>query len=177
MGQTKLERYAQEIVPGLWLGERWACRYAREAGFSTICVLESPCVQGCFHAPILAIDDGVILNHPETQLMKKEYGGFIRCEAHLLKTAHRVIDKFLKTGPVLVHCLAGTERSPLVVATWLCERHGLVLREAYDLILKKRPTVEKKTFWLGDAERDVYEGEHRAESFGSVLGTLPKEKH
>ncbi len=60
MGQTKLERYAQEIVPGLWLGERWACRYAREAGFSTICVLESPCVQDCFHAPILAIDDGVI---------------------------------------------------------------------------------------------------------------------
>jgi hypothetical protein len=32
MGQTKLKQRAQEIVPGLWLGGRWARRYAREAG-------------------------------------------------------------------------------------------------------------------------------------------------
>jgi hypothetical protein len=55
MGQSKLERHAQEIVPGLWLGGRWACRYAHEAGFKTICVLESLCcgVEDCFHAPVL----------------------------------------------------------------------------------------------------------------------------
>jgi hypothetical protein len=158
MGQTKLERHAQEIVPGLWLGERWACCYAREAGFRTICVLESRCVEDCFHAPILAIERGVILNNCETQHPRKENGGFIRCEAHLLKTAHLAIDEFLKTGPVLVHCLAGTERSPLVVATWLCERRGLPLDSAYKPIIKKRPIIQKRDFWLSDAEESGIRG-------------------
>jgi len=154
MGQTKLEQHAQEIVPGLWLGGQWACRYAREAGFGTICVLENPCAQGCSHAPILAVGSGGILNDRETQLVKEEYGRLIRCAPHLLKTAHLVIDEFLKTGQVLVHCLAGRERSPLVVATWLCERHGVTLDEAYGLIISKRPVVERRAFWLSDAERD-----------------------
>jgi hypothetical protein len=26
MSKSKLERHAQQMVPGLWLGERWACR-------------------------------------------------------------------------------------------------------------------------------------------------------
>jgi hypothetical protein len=141
MDQTKLEQHAQEIVPGLWLGGRWACSYAHEARFRTICVLESPCVQGCFHAPILAVDSGVVLNGRETQVVKEECGGFV--EAHLLKTAHLAIDEFLKIGSVLVHCLAGRERSPLVVATWLCERHGFTLDEAYEFIISKRQIVER----------------------------------
>jgi protein-tyrosine phosphatase len=73
------------------------------------------------------------------------------CDAHLLKKAHYAIDKFLKTGPVLVHCLAGSERSPLVVATWLCERHSFTLGEAYKLLMRKRPIVEERAFWLSDA--------------------------
>jgi protein-tyrosine phosphatase len=102
-------------------------------------VLENPCVQCCFHAPVLAVDSGVTLNDRETQIVKEEYDGFIRCEAHLLKTAHLAIGEFLKTGSVLVHWLAGRERGPLAVATWLCERHGSTLDEAYGLIISKRP--------------------------------------
>jgi hypothetical protein len=156
MALTKLRHHAQEIVPSLWLGGRWACRYAREAGFRTICVLENPCVQGCFHAPVLAVDSRVPLNDGETQVVKEEFGGFTRCEAHLLKTAHLAIDEILKRGSVLIHCLAGRERSPLVVATWLCERHGLTLDEAYELIISKRPNVERRASWLSDAERNRY---------------------
>jgi hypothetical protein len=157
MGQTKLERHAQEIVPGLWLGGRWACRYAHEAGFKSVGVLESPCcgVEDCFHAPILVIDSSVRLRDRATPLTVEEYCSLIRirCDAHLLQKAHRAIDEFLKAGPVLVHCLAGSERSPLVVATWLCERHGLTVGAAYDLIISKRPMVEKREFWLTDAEK------------------------
>jgi hypothetical protein len=140
MGKSKLEQHAQEIVPGLWLGGQWACRYAREAGFRTICVLETPCaIEDCFHAPIFVIDTSA------------------RCDTHLLKKANQAIDKLFKTGPVLVHCLAGCERSPLVVASWLCKRHGLALGEAYNIITSKRPIVEKRDVWLTDAERDRYE--------------------
>jgi Dual specificity phosphatase, catalytic domain len=156
MGQTKLRHHAQEIVPGLWLGGRWACRYAREAGFRTICVLENPCVQGCFHAPVLAVDSGITLHDRETQLVQEQPICFVRCEAYLLKTAHLAIDEFLKAGSVLVHCLAGRERSPLVVTTWLCERHGFSLDEAYGLIISKRPIVERRASWLSDAERNRY---------------------
>ena len=160
MSRSELERHAQEIVPGLWLGGRWACRYARETGFNTICVLESPCgVEDCFHAPVLAIDSSVRLHDPTTPLTVEEYCSLIRvrCDAHLLKNAHHAIDKFLQAGPVLIHCLAGRERSPLVVATWLCERRGLSLGAAYELIVSKRPIVEKREFWLTDAERDRHE--------------------
>ena len=74
MAKTKLEQHAQEIVPGLWLGGRWACRYAREAGFKTICVLESPYgVDHCFHAPMLAIDSSVRLHDRATPLTVEEY--------------------------------------------------------------------------------------------------------
>jgi Dual specificity phosphatase, catalytic domain len=156
MGLLKLERHAQEIVPGLWLGGRWACRYAREAGFQTICVLEIPCVQCCFHAPVLAVDSGVSLSDRETEVIKEAHCGFVRCEVHLLRTAHHAIDEFLETGSVLVHCVAGRERSPLVVATWLCERRGLTLDEAYRLIISKRPIVEGRASWLSDAERNRY---------------------
>jgi hypothetical protein len=162
MGKSKLERHAQEIVPGVWLGGRWACRYAHEIGFKTIGVLESPCcgVEDCFHTPILVIDSSVHLHDRTTPLTVEEYCGLIRirCDTHLLQRAHQAIDKFLKTGPVLVHCLAGHERSPLVVATWLCERNGLSLSAAYDLIISKRPIVEKRDFWLRTAQRVRYGG-------------------
>jgi hypothetical protein len=157
MGKSKLEQHAQEIVPGLWLGGRWACRYAHEAGFKTICVLENPCgVEDCFHAPLITVDSSGILNDREIQLTKEEYAGLVRCDAHLLKRSHRAIDEFLRAGPVLVHCLAGRERSPLVLATWLCERHGLILGAAYELIISKRPIIEKREFWLHKPQRIRY---------------------
>jgi len=151
MGQSKLERHAQEIIPGLWLGERWACRYAHQAGF----LLENPCsVEDCFHAPILTLDSSVTLNDLETDPAIEHCGVLIRCEEHLLQKAHHTIEDFLKAGSVLVHCLAGGERSPLVVATWLSHRHGFSLSEAYKLIIKKRPIVEERAFWLGQTETD-----------------------
>jgi hypothetical protein len=158
MGKSKLEQHAQEIVPGLWLGGRWACRYAHRAGFGTICVVETLCcgVEGCFHAPILTLENGVNRHDRGVELGDKQSGSLIRCEGHLLKKARQAIDEFLRAGPVLVHCLAGRERSPLLVATWLCERGDLGLDEAYDLILRKRPIVERRESWLGNTERQRY---------------------
>jgi hypothetical protein len=113
MGKSKLERHAQEIVPGLWLGERWACRYAREAGLKGICVLERPCgVEDCFHAPILVLRGTSSLNDNEGDLTNENKGGVIRCEEHLLRQAHQAIDNFLKAGPVLVHCLRVASAAP-----------------------------------------------------------------
>jgi hypothetical protein len=75
MAKSELQHHAQEIVPGLWLGGRWACRYAHEARFKSICVSETSCcgVQGCFHAPILVIDRSVCLHDRARPPTVEEY--------------------------------------------------------------------------------------------------------
>ena len=50
---------------------------------------------------------------------------------------------------VLVHCWAGVERSPLVVAWYLCKHAGYKnLDEAYDFIQEKRQCVQRRTCWI-----------------------------
>jgi hypothetical protein len=139
MGKSKLEQHAPEIASGLWLGGRWACCYAHEAGFKTIYVLESPCcgVDHCFQAPILVIDSSVRLRDHATPLTVEEYRSLIRirCEAHFLKKAHRAIDKFLKTGPVLVQDASSRRqvighsawRIQVAAPTGFARAHALVL--------------------------------------------------
>jgi len=39
---------------------------------------------------------------------------------------------------IFVHCVAGVNRSPMVVVWWLCKYHGLKLRDAWELVRKRR---------------------------------------
>lgn len=39
---------------------------------------------------------------------------------------------------IFVHCVAGVNRSPMVVVWWLCRYHGLHLRDAWDLVRMRR---------------------------------------
>lgn len=48
----------------------------------------------------------------------------------------------------LIHCMAGIERSPLVVACYLHEYQGMTYNEAYELIQEKRPEVANRLQWL-----------------------------
>ena len=48
---------------------------------------------------------------------------------------------------ILVHCGAGQERSPLVVALHLYKL-GMELSDAYDLIQAKRPQILRRYDWL-----------------------------
>jgi hypothetical protein len=149
-----LEDYATEIVPNLWVGERWGCKLARERGFSTICVLEyQTCSNsGCLFIPVLKQGDRQV-----TLDEKGRIQGGMEADPDMLTWAHHAIDESIRKGPVLVHCVAGIERSPLTVATWLCERQGMTLDEAYDLVIDKRFVVERRNHWLDKTTRDYYE--------------------
>jgi protein-tyrosine phosphatase len=60
-----------------------------------------------------------------------------------------VIDKALAEGRrVLVHCGAGSERAPLTVAWFLNRRRAMSLDTAYELLKRKRPIVQDRSFWL-----------------------------
>ena len=50
-----LTESANEVLPGLWVGDANACAAAAGARFNRLCVLEDPCgVAGCEHQRILS---------------------------------------------------------------------------------------------------------------------------
>jgi len=49
---------------------------------------------------------------------------------------------------VLVHCAVGMERSPLTIAWYLNRFCNMSYKEAYELMIEKRPIVEGRTYWL-----------------------------
>lgn len=49
---------------------------------------------------------------------------------------------------ILIHCIAGIERSPLIIAKFLHDYNGMNWDEAYDYIQKKRPEVQNRLQWL-----------------------------
>ncbi len=59
------------------------------------------------------------------------------------------IDAMLKTNHhVLVHCMAGIERSPLTVAYFLTKHYGITIEEAYKIVKKGRPQTQDRREWL-----------------------------
>jgi protein-tyrosine phosphatase len=58
--------------------------------------------------------------------------------------AHQAAQK-----PLIVHCFAGVERSPLAVAYYLHRFRGhATLEGAYAVLEERRPAVERRTSWL-----------------------------
>lgn len=50
--------------------------------------------------------------------------------------------------PVLVHCMAGIERSPLAVVWYLHYFKDMTWDDAYDFVKEKRPEVANRMQWL-----------------------------
>lgn len=149
---------AVEIVPGVWLGDE---QDAKLWGGPRLCVLERP---GDYeqremdrHIPIL--DFGQILD-----IDPPIYSDVVARTTYL-KQAHQAIDwqysrMYCKTlewklndgkphDELLVHCAAGIERSPLVMATWLVKTGRYAdIAKAYEFIKSKRPVVQERTHWL-----------------------------
>ena len=50
--------------------------------------------------------------------------------------------------PVLVHCQAGIERSPLAVTAYVAMMRGVTMAEAFAIVAAKRPQVSNCLDWV-----------------------------
>jgi len=145
-----------EILNNLWLGDEWHANQAAEAGMIVICVLEErpegeP--DNAIHIPILKFDtqaDKDLHNELyENMVHVRMTHGAWRVNMINLNIVCDAIEAAREMGrPVYVHCAAGIERSPLVVAWYLHTRYKKTLDEAYAMIQEKRSVVMDRRSFL-----------------------------
>ena len=122
------------IGPGLFLGD---LTDAQSFDGPILCVLEERPQKEplkALHIPVCIIDKN----------------GNRRTNTSILNYIAGVIEGTLqKEGKILVHCMAGVERSPLVVA-WLLHTRGISIGAAYGRIMSIRPEVLRCDDWIED---------------------------
>jgi len=101
--------------------------------------------------------DGVILcvleNRPPDEPFKAYHIPIITDSDHVHTDQLDHIAYFLETllakrCNVLVHCMAGMERSPLAVAYYIAYSKGIPIEEAYKIVINGRPQTMIRTQWL-----------------------------
>lgn len=101
--------------------------------------------------------DGVIIcvleNRPQDEPFKAYHIPIITESDHVHTEQLDHIAFFLETlltknCEILCHCMAGMERSPLVVAYFIAYSKGIPLEEAYKIVKKGRPQTMDRTVWL-----------------------------
>ena len=101
--------------------------------------------------------DGIIIcvleNRPVDEPFKAYHIPVITESGHVHTEQLDHISFFLETllekkCDVLVHCMAGMERSPLTVAYYLSYSKGIPIEEAYKIVKKNRHETMDRTIWL-----------------------------
>ena len=122
---------ADEILPGLWLGNSQASQdevFLRTHNIKTAfnCTKNlafHPSIQNRYRVPI---DD----NLQEVEIRNLELWSF--------EVVYKLIREMKKGEPVLVHCAAGMQRSAAVVAMYLIATQGMNWEQAHRHIKQRR---------------------------------------
>lgn len=137
---------ANEIFPGLHVGDHHSCGDARLAGvFTTLSVDDTPCdTQSCRH---LRLTDPYRM-----PMVQNEAAGDI---------VRWIVDRWETNGlPVLVHCGQGMERAPLAIVIYIAWRLYMPVTEAYGWVLQRRPLATIRTSWIpSDFSWSIFEQE------------------
>lgn len=124
-----------EIIPNLFIGDLEDAKHFGDSHYNgvTLCVLESlrdPDYFPDFFVPVVNMD-------------------MRQVDSFKLDICAYIIEQCLQNEkPVLVHCGAGVERSPLATAWFLNKKRKMTLDKAYELIKQKRPIVIDRRKWL-----------------------------
>jgi predicted protein tyrosine phosphatase len=127
---------AHEILPGLWVGDAASAPIAIARDFAVLNVLESGAMPGESHIPLLM-----------PLIYRSPADGVLAYRVRLDDAVTWIEEN--KSRPMLVHCGAGIERSPLTVAWFMCRKQFVAdLDEAYAWLMKRRPVVQDRRIWL-----------------------------
>jgi len=125
-----------EILPGLFLGDLKDANQTPE--ILKLCMLE-----GC---PLF---DPYRPNTVHVPILRRRSDGEMVADTGQLNLAADMIYSCSAVGkPLLVHCGAGVERSPLTMAWFLHRKLHKTLDEAYAIVIARRPMVQRRDQWL-----------------------------
>lgn len=124
------------VIGSLYLGDLLA---ASKFDGGTLCVHENPLFAVKHQIAILKKLPNSMLDRTGALIDTDKMGNCIEF----------IQDYELNGKPLLVHCKAGVERSPLVMATylWVDQRFD-TLEKAYMYLIRRRPTVSDRSFWM-----------------------------
>ena len=127
---------ANEIVPGIWLGNRVAAAdvdFLREKKIKAVfnCTKDLPFEKSVPRQYRVPVDDS--LQEPDIRNLELWSYEIVYKIAHELRRAHQ------EGGAVLVHCAAGMQRSAASVAMFLIATQNMTTDTAIAFIKSKRP--------------------------------------
>ncbi len=92
---------------------------------------------------------------PEMTQMLDDGAAFIEeaCVEHLNVLSQQIVKSArIKPPSIFVHCVAGVNRSPMVVVWWLLKYHNFTVKDAWDLVRRRRDLgVQWSNITLGGA--------------------------
>jgi dual specificity phosphatase 12 len=141
---------ADEIIPGLWLGSRYAALDQKWLGEKNIksvfnCTKDIPYVETIQRKYRVPVDDNL-------QPVEIRNLGFWSYEV-----VFKMIREYQTGQPMLVHCAAGMQRSAACVAMFLIATKGLTPDEAVKYIQDRRPIAFRPFVNFKDSIQHFYD--------------------
>ena len=141
---------AHEILPRLWLGNARAAlneQFLKDKGIETVfnCSKEipfSPAIRRRYRVPV---DD----NLQAEEIRNMELWSY--------EIVYKLNQEYNEGHPILVHCAAGMQRSPAVIAMFLIAMAGLSHEQAMAFIQQRRPIAFLPSANFGAAIRGFEE--------------------
>lgn len=123
---------ADEIIPGVWLGNLRAAQdetFLKNAGIKVVfnCTKDAP-----FHPSIkrqyrVPVDD----NLEEEEIRNMELWSY--------EIVYKLMNEYKQNRPILIHCHAGMQRSPAVTAMFLMVLYKMGVDQSKAYIRQRRP--------------------------------------
>lgn len=123
-----------EIIPGLFLGNKWSTSPDNLLQNNIECVVNVSCQEADVNRGRVPLYSHIII----------EIGDNIHCSEQMknnvLPQCLEFIDQHYEeeNRKVLIHCSAGRSRSATVIISWLITRRGLTYEDAYKLVNSRR---------------------------------------